>query len=185
MKVLLLLALPIGAGITVLADRIIPLVYKPEFNNSIIALRILIWAVAFIFLNTIMASTLYSANKQKVVAKLTLVLVLLNIALNYFFIPKYGHAGASWTTVITEMASFIFCYYFVSRNICKIESINLFFKSLLATLIMGFFLYRLKGLNLFMIIVLGGLLYIFILILLRVFTREDKIFIRELLSFNR
>lgn len=184
-KFLLLLAVPVGVGITVLADKIIPLVYKPEFDNSIIALRILIWAVAFIFLNAIMTSTLYVANKQKVVAKMTLVLVILNIGLNYFFIPRYSYVGASWTTVITEMVAFVFCYYVISKSICKIKSVKPFFKSLLASLIMGFFLCYFKGLNLFMIIVLGGLLYIFILILLRAFTTEDKAFIKELLSFNR
>jgi len=183
-KLLLLFALPVGMGVTILAERIIPLIYKPEFNNSIIALRVLIWAAAFIFLNTIMSSMLYSANKQKVVAMITAGLVILNIGLNYLFIPRYSYVGASWTTVVTEMLAFIYCYHFISKNICKIKIANLFFKSLIATLIMGFFLYRFKGLNLFLISILAGCLYTFILILLRAFTREDKAFIRGLLAFN-
>lgn len=183
-KFLLLFALPVGMGITVLAERIIFLIYKSEFSNSVIALRILIWAAAFIFLNAIMSSMLYSANKQKAITLLTAILAIINIGLNYLVIPRYSYVGASWITVATEMLAFVYCYYFISKNICKIKTAKLFLKSLIAALIMGFFLYIFRGFNLFLISIVAGCLYVFILILLRVFTGEDKAFIRGILSFN-
>ena len=49
-KYLIILGLPIAALTTVLADKIILLLYKSAFTESILTLQILIWAIPFMFL---------------------------------------------------------------------------------------------------------------------------------------
>jgi len=183
-KFLLLLALPIAVGTTILADKIIILIFKLEFSNSIIALRILVWTIAIAFLNIVMASALYSANRQKIITGITFFMAFLNIVLNYLVIPKYSYVGASWTTVVTQFVGVICCYYFVTKYIYKINLSNIFPKPILAVLLMGLFVYQFRNLNLFIIILAGALLYFLTLILLKTFTADDKTLIKQLV-FSR
>ena len=180
-KFLFLLALPIGVGVSILSDRIIYLIYKPEFGNSIIALRILVWATVFIFLSSVMGYVLYSVNAQKVAAITTGSMALVNIVLNYIFIPRFSYIAASWTTVITAIIGFLVYYYYLSRKIYRIGIISLSLKPIVAVLVMGLFLYVFRDLNVFILIIGGCILYILCLMLLKTFTLEDKKLVRQLL----
>ena len=179
---LLLFALPIAIGITILAEPIVSLIYKAEFSNAVPALRALVWATAFMFLNTVMSSTLYAANRQKTVAGLTAILVAVNILLNLILIPRYSHVGASWATVMTEMVGFGYCYWFIAQHLCKNNVRVLFLKALLSSFVMALFL-LMATLNLFLLIGLGALLYLAALVALKAFTKEDRDFMRRLFSF--
>ncbi len=65
-KMLATLAIPFAVGTTLVADRVIMLLYGQEFNNSIVALQILSWAGAVLFLSVFLDHTLVSINKQGV-----------------------------------------------------------------------------------------------------------------------
>jgi O-antigen/teichoic acid export membrane protein len=61
-KLLSMLAIPLGIGTSLLADRIIIFLYGNNFSNSIIALQILIWVVSLFFIYSIVAYVLVSIN---------------------------------------------------------------------------------------------------------------------------
>ncbi len=50
-KYMALLAVPMGVGTSLLADRIMPLIFGAEYSHSIIALQILVWSLVFIFVS--------------------------------------------------------------------------------------------------------------------------------------
>ncbi len=180
-KVLLLLALPLAVAVNILAERVIIFIYKSGFSNSIVVLRILIWQTAIVFLNALMSAALYSANKQKIVAFITGLLVVVNIILNYFFISKYSYVGASAVAVITEIIAFILCFHFVSRYIYRVKPLLVFFKSLLATFVMAGFIYSFRSYNLLLVVPMAIVVYALSIFALKVFSEEDRRFIKELM----
>ncbi|MBI2559331.1 flippase [Candidatus Woesearchaeota archaeon] len=175
-----ILALPLGLGATLLADRIIWFVYKQEFANSIVVLQILIWALVFIFVNYLMGYLLNSIEKQKLFTLTTGLCAVLNIALNLFLIPLYSFIGASVATVITELFNFSMLYYFTSKNGLKIDILRIILKPALATALMGLFVVYLSGFHLLLLIPSSILFYFSILFIIGGIREEDK---KLLLSF--
>ena len=184
-KFLLLLALPIAAGITILADKIILLVYRSGFSGSILALRILIWSTALIFLNSLLGFVLYSTNKQKIALVTTGIVVLLNIILNYLFIPKFSYIASSYIAVITQLLVFICYFSSISNSIHRVNFIHLFLRPLLSVIVMSFFIYHLRNLNLFILILSAALIYSAMLVILKTFSAKDKKVLKELTSFSK
>lgn len=84
------------------ADEIILIVFGPEYSSSVNLLRILIFALFLIYNQSVPAPLLWSLNKQKLYLYVTASAALINFTLNLYFIPKYGPAGAAFTTIFTE-----------------------------------------------------------------------------------
>ncbi len=105
------ISVPMGIGITFLADKIILLVFGAGYTNSIIALQILVWASVFIFLGSPFTNFLVSADRQVALTKVALICMVENIALNLVLIPPFGLIAASVVTVITECISFLLVLY--------------------------------------------------------------------------
>ncbi|MDD3245965.1 MAG: flippase [Methanosarcina sp.] len=139
-KYLFSLALPMAVGTTILSDKIMLTIYGDGFRGSIIALQILIWATAIIFINYATSNFFVSINKQKFVMFFTGVGVIINVLLNLILIPKYGYGGASIATVLTELSTLIITFYRMPPVINRKKLINQNYSSVIATIIMASFL---------------------------------------------
>ena len=78
-----------------------------EFETSVGILRILILAMIFAFYNHLIGFTLISKGGQKAMLNLGLVVLLFNVGMNLWAIPRYGVYGAAGVTVLTEAVSLI------------------------------------------------------------------------------
>ena len=116
MKYMLVIGFMIGISTVILADNIIILIFGSEYQPSIIALQILIWAVFFSFLAHAPMYTLNSINRQIVYTKVVFIGVIVNIILNSILIPRYSLIGASAATVFTEFLGFFLLYYLVKKH---------------------------------------------------------------------
>lgn len=123
--------LTISILVTIFADKIIMLFYGPGYLNSIIALRILIWAFFLICISLISSTLLNSINKQNIVAGGAGLGALVNVVLNLILIQYYSFKGAAIATVITEVLGFLIYFYFVCKflNLSKLDVFSLFFFS--------------------------------------------------------
>lgn len=101
------------AGITILiigflfAPFIIKTIGGSDFYPSINALRILLWATLFSYLNHLNGYLMVAIGKQNKLLNFSLFSLFLNLVLNLLFIPKYSFWAASFVTVATE-ASILF-----------------------------------------------------------------------------
>lgn len=93
------MGLPMGAAVTVLAGPIVQLLFGAEFGEAAAGLRVLIWAVVFLYTAISAGNLLISLGKEKINLAVNIFAAFLNIALNFFWIPKYGFVGASYATV--------------------------------------------------------------------------------------
>jgi O-antigen/teichoic acid export membrane protein len=179
-KYLSVLGLPIAVGGTIFADRIILGIFHEGFAPSIIALRVLIWAVPLGFLTQMFGTILASINRQDLAAKIVLAYTVLNVVMNLILIPRYGYVGASMVMVITSLTAFVPCFYLLSKLVCKISIPKLIFRPVIASGLMALFLFFSTRLSLWLLIPLAAIIYFGILILLRTFSREDLNLFKEI-----
>ncbi|MBT9139115.1 MAG: Lipopolysaccharide biosynthesis protein WzxC [Syntrophomonadaceae bacterium] len=175
-KYMVLLSIPIGIGATLLADRLILLIFGGEFAPSIIALQILIWSSVFIFMSSPFGRLLESLNKQIVVTKIVGICAVLNVILNLIFIPKYSYVAASATTVATEFTSLALCFIWsrkIGYTIAGEKLVGIFSRVLGASAVMGVFIVLFQDLTLLALIPSAALLYFMVLYIIRGIDKED------------
>jgi len=179
-KYLLILAFPIAVGTTLLANKIIFLIYKGEFVQSIFALQILIWTVPLIFLSSLLGILLASINRQALAFKINFIGMLLNICMNLVLIPKYNFIGSSLATVITSLISLILCYHFISKYIFKLSLYKLITKILISNLVMSLFIIYLVDINLPLLICISIVIYFTMLFISGILSKEDLELLKQI-----
>jgi O-antigen/teichoic acid export membrane protein len=181
-KYLVIIGLPIALAVTVMADKIIFIIYGKKFGNSVIALQILIWVMMLMFLTYLLGNVLESINRQGIVAKVTGLNALLNISLNSLLIPKFSYVGASVATVLTEAVGFGFLLNFIYRHLHALPLFKIIFRPLIASVVMGFFLFYFKQVNLLILIMLAVLLYFGMIYIFKVISEEDIGLVKQVLA---
>lgn len=183
-KYLWIIALPIGAGTTLLANRFIILIYGSGYAPSVIALQILVWAHVIVYMNSF-ACVLNNIGKQILVTKQTVFCAFLNIIMNLILIPKYSYIGASIATVITEFFAFLILDYYVSKTEFKLSNKNfsiIFLQIIIATLVMAIFIIHYKSLNLAVLVLLSMIIFFITLYFIKGIDKEDIQFVVELIK---
>ncbi|MFH1545317.1 MAG: flippase [archaeon] len=183
---LLALVLPIAFGTTLLAGRIIALIYPTtatnDFSPASIALLILVWFSVFSFINIFFLSLLTSTAYEKRTVLFLFIALIFNVVFNLFLIPIYSFAGAAIASVLSELIFFISCYYLISKYF-KFGIKGIFgpiTKILIGCLLMVLFIYLFFFLNLFILVIISAFIYFFVIFLLRLFDKEDKLIIKKL-----
>jgi len=186
-KYLLTFAVPICLGTTILADKIIIFIFGVEYINSIICLRILIWA-EFIIMIDIFGNILSSINKQKIPMMQTFICTILNIVLNLILIPYYSYIGAAIATLITHVIAIFILYYYVLKNgygFSKKFIIKVVSKVIIANILIVPFIFYFKYLSLPLIIVLVAFIYFLIIYLINIFDKTDVKLITSIINIKR
>jgi O-antigen/teichoic acid export membrane protein len=173
-KFLTIIAIPIGIGTTILAEKIIVLIYGVQYSSSVIALQILIWASVLSFINYTPATYLTSTNKQRTLMIFTFSGAILNIVLNFILIPQFSYSGAAIATVSTELVVGLL----MLSGIHKVQNLSVLLsdiipKSLIAGFLMGIFLLVFQNFTLILLILLAAILYFIALYVINGFEKED------------
>jgi O-antigen/teichoic acid export membrane protein len=184
-KYMILLGVPIGAGTTILASKIILLIFGQGFTQSVIVLQILIWTIVLTFAGASFVQLLQSTNKQIVITKISGICVVINIVINLLLIPKYSYIGASFATLLTEIilvGYIIFASYKLGYGIDpKVVKKDLS-KVLTATFVMSAVIWYFNGLNLFILVITGIFIYFITLYLVKGIDKEDVYLVKKILN---
>jgi len=114
-RVMTAIGLPLAICVSLLSDKIIDFFYPNEYSSAGIALALLIWAEAFLFVNSVCAYALYSAGKQRLVALYSIFAVVLVLILNILLIPSLGLEGSCLAKIGSEVFSLIAGYSLVAK----------------------------------------------------------------------
>ena len=106
-KVFFIIIVPIVVGTWFLAPDIIAIVSGTGFQESARVLRILIFALAFIFFGSYFNMLLVVGNAQKKLMQTLVYAAIFNISLNLLLIPRYSYLGSASTALMTE--AFVVC----------------------------------------------------------------------------
>jgi len=173
-KYMAIISVPLGVGTTLLASQIITLIFGVSYDNSAIALQILIWATVFIFLAAAFLRLFETSNRQMIVTKITAAGMVENVTLDLILIPRFSYVGTSIATVATELTILLLCVGVSSRIGYTLSKNNLagLAKVSAASLLMGLLIVYLGSFTL-LVVVPAVMFYFTMLYLFRVVDKVD------------
>ncbi len=164
-RTMLTIAIPLGLGITLLADDIILLIFGQGFSPSAPALQILIWSVVITFAGAAFVKLFEATDRQVLITKLSLACAGINILINLILIPEYSFIGAGIATLITEFILVGGVMYIAFRTGYRMDVRRLSGRIMVASLLMGGVIVHVDW-NVLLVIPVGAIVYFAVLYVL-------------------
>jgi O-antigen/teichoic acid export membrane protein len=174
-----------AVGITLLADKIILLIYGPNYQNSIIALQILSWDVLLVFLLGCISFLLVSINRQHQMALLAGCTALINIILNLILIPTYSYVGSAFATIAAESFLLVAYIYLSGRYFHLLPLHRIIIKPIIACSLMGVFVFMFHQINIAVLIPIAIVMYFSILFIIKGFSKDDISLIKSVIKKDK
>jgi O-antigen/teichoic acid export membrane protein len=172
-KYLALLSVPMATGISVLAPRIVPLVFGQNFAPAIQVLQVLAWTVCIFSIALVFARVLIASHNQVLDLYCNVAALGINIVLGWILIHSYGPSGAAIATLVSLTAFGVLEYCFVASKLFKAEVLVPLARAAGASAVMGFAVVHLNRLPLLVAIIVGSLVYLTALICIGTFSLTE------------
>lgn len=173
-KYLLILGLPLGIITIALAEELISLIYRQELPEAVPALQILGLATVFIFLNMLHNRLLIAYDRQKMIALFLALIAAVNILINLILVPRVGAVGSALARVASIITLFALTTYAVAQIGIGASIRRHVWRPLLAALAMAATVWLLVGQPAWLQVGAGVLAYGLGLLLLGVFTAQER-----------
>jgi len=135
-------------------------------------LQILLFAVGISFISSLFGYLIIAMGKQRYLIWPNVVCVVFNIGLNLFLIPHYSYLAAAIVSVATQILITTLSAK-VALSLIKISpQIKILGKVIVASAVMGIFLYFFSSLNLFILLLAAVIIYFTTLYLIRGISKE-------------
>lgn len=180
LNVLLVIGIPLCAGMVTLAGPILELVYgRADFQNARPVFQVLGFALLTVYVNAGVGWTLISLNFEGRLLPVSLAAAALNIALNLLLIPTWQHVGAAAATLASELLIGVAYIALLPKWLLQRESLAVALKATLAATVMSLVVLAADGLPTLPRVVLGMMTYLVAVLLLRVLPREDLVMLQQ------
>jgi len=168
-------AIPLSAGLSALAPRIIPLFYGNKFAASIPSMIILPWVLLPIFMDFAIGSLLNGSNRAHLKTSAMVATMLINVILNAILVPLYGPLGASWAGVFSFWCLLFIGMIFTARDAGGIWNIAwiLMRATLAASVSWAAWFYIGTAMPLFMAAIFGGAVAVAMAFIVKLVTVQD------------
>jgi O-antigen/teichoic acid export membrane protein len=157
------------------------LVRDASFAPAAAAVGVLVAAGALLMIyvpvNVIMVS-----QRTKTATKITGFTLLFNLTANIILVPKFGFVMAAVITLLSELIQLLGYTYVVKTQIINFKYLHNFIKPIIAGSIMGLVVYYLQNLNLFVVVGIGGVVYLAVLVMLKFFHEHEWELLKD--TFN-
>lgn len=182
LKVMFYIGVSLATIVMLLSDRIILLLYGEEYVRAAVALRILIWSSALIFLNYVLAYTVCSADRQRFTAKAIGFNAFLNLFLNFMLIPRFSYSGAAFATLLTEASTFILHYVYLYRKLIRPPLLKFMPKVLIINVVVGIVIMLCGQANVFIVAAVAVVCNLAMVFLVRYFSKDEIALLKSLFS---
>ena len=145
LKVFAILVVPMVIGTMFLSNGIIHLIGGAAFSDASNTLRILIFALAFIFFGGLFNNILIASNYQKKMLWALVGCAIFNITANIIFIPMFSYTASAVISVATEFLAALAGLILTMKHVSYIPSIQHLPRILLSGLFMGIFLFEFRS----------------------------------------
>lgn len=185
LRFLLLLALPLAVGGTLIAGEVIPGLlreYPPEQITLIF--RVLVWSLPPIFLNFILGTLLNATHRQRYNFYAAACALIGNLVLNVPAIYLYGGTGAAVVTIVSQGLYCVMCLWW-TRDLLVFDRPRIWtvVAAAISSAVMGFVLVWLDAVW-WVDVPIGVLVYGIGILLLRGLSPSDVVRVRGLLKPN-
>jgi O-antigen/teichoic acid export membrane protein len=111
-----LMAVVISIFMTITAKWIMLYAYGERFVGSTTVLQIHVWAGCFVFLRALISQHLIITGNEPLSMLSHGVGAILNVVLNWWWIPIYGIEGAAWATLVSYAYASVFFIFFAGTT---------------------------------------------------------------------
>ncbi|MCP4582419.1 MAG: flippase [candidate division Zixibacteria bacterium] len=184
-KYMLFIGLAAAFGATFLAKPLFILVYPESYMPGVDALKILIWALALMFVNMIQSAHLIARDLSKQLMIITGIGAIINIILNFILIPRFSFSGAAVATVVSEVLAGIGFFLLLRRHLPLSQLLSWLGRLIPAIAAMSLFLIFTPALNVILRIIGGAVIFAVILTLSKGLTRQDLDYLINLLPWGK
>ncbi len=109
------LAIALAIPVWIFAQPILVLVFGPAAAEAVLALRLLLAGLGFVFVIWILHAVALSVFQERLLFSTTLIGAVVNASLNLFLIPRYGRNGAALATVLGEFLTLVLLLWGLRR----------------------------------------------------------------------
>jgi O-antigen/teichoic acid export membrane protein len=187
---LVMAGVAMAIGMSAISYQVINLLSSEDFLSRIsegfygsdIVLQIVIFALAFSFINTLFGFTLVAINRQSKLLYINGTGVIFAILLNLFLIPYIGARGAAITDILVEMfvagAAFLMAKKYLDFKIDLRNTGKIIFAGVVMGAVVYYLkdptytLFNLQNKNIIFLIPLGAAIYIGLLFAMKVITKD-------------
>ena len=173
-----------AAGVTLLAKPFIFLVFGESFAPAVLALQLSVWQVPFALVTVPNARLMLVYGKQTIASWIRGLAMVISVILNLLLIPRFGIYGSAIASVVATIAFFVFVYLFVQITLLKDNILPMVWKPVIATALMTLVVWFFRDAFFLIPIVIGTAVYIGLILLLGVFTAEDRLYLRQLVNLK-
>lgn len=100
-----------SVGMTLFAHPVIPAVFGEEYRQTASILQVLVWYVPFAYIGMVRDIWILAEQKQRYLWVINLSGAVVNVALNFLFIPLFGGLGAATASLCTQFfTNFVLCF---------------------------------------------------------------------------
>lgn len=174
-RLLVLIALPLAASVTLLATPMIGALGGTQFlPHGAIALRLVIWSIPVGWINSVTNYVIISLGLERRLTLAFLLGVTFNTVGNLLFLERYSYVAAAITTILSEVVLWLAFNHFLRQRFEPVGWIDLLWRPAAATVGMAAGMWVGAQVHLALGFLLGWLIYAGALWGLRVFGAEEQ-----------
>lgn len=168
-------AIAVGASVggIMVSEPLIIMLYGKAYLPAVPALQILLVLFGFHMISRTYRVLLISFNKQGNDLRIMALAALVNVALNVLVIKQYSFVGAALANLVCEILILVLDYISAQKFVGRVPLGRYLWKPAIAAGFMIPVLQFAHNMHLFVQIVLGGAVYVAIVVLLKAITIDD------------
>jgi O-antigen/teichoic acid export membrane protein len=174
-KFLAIIGIPFAVFLSFFSHEVITLVLGNKFVAAAPALKLLSWVLALMFLSNLMEGVLIAGGRQRISTWITVIALSINIIFDFLLIPRWSITGASMATLMAEFTITALSIYCVQKLITRKRVFKEALKPICSGIITFGILYLLRNISFLWALILGSFSYIFMLILTKTITVEERL----------
>jgi len=174
-KLLIIIGIPFAVFLSFFSHEVITLVLGKKFIAAVPALKILSWVIALMFLSNLMEGVLIAGGRQRISTWVAVIALTINIIFDFLLIPRWSIIGASMATLFAEFTITALSIYYVQKLVTRKRVFREALKPICSGIITFAILYLLRDINFIWALILGSFSYIFMLILTKTITVEERL----------
>jgi O-antigen/teichoic acid export membrane protein len=172
-KVFFIIIIPITVGTLFLSEGIINLIGGAAFSEAANTLRILIFALAFIFFGGLFNNILIASNNQKKMLWMLIGCAIFNVGANLVFIPNFSYTASAVVSTLTEFFVALTGLILTIKYTGYIPSLKMLPQIIFSGIVMALFLFVFKSQSFFMLIMESSLVYLLLLWITKTITIKE------------
>lgn len=176
---MILVAVPVGLGVLLIADQLVVLLFGEAFAGSGPVLAVMGIVLILTYQNMLLGRFFMAVDRQKVYSYIMAAALAATIPLDLIFIPwtkqafNNGAIGGGMSFVVTELLILVLALWMLPKDILSRKNAALTAKVLLAGAVMLAATWWARDMFIAVPVLVGAVVYLFMILILRIVPPED------------